>query len=95
MGTSWKSRGVYGSILYRKIKKLDKKFNREMESEQPDPQLLFNYSRALDYSIQIQLSNISKVEEFDMVEIMEKYREREDKLQKVSKPNDPASILTR
>ena len=93
---SWKSRSTYGSILYRKIKKLNKKFNNEINSEQSNPSLLFNYSKALDYSIQVQLTNISKVEEFDMMEIMDRYHERQERVQEISKgiPAE-AGIITR
>lgn len=68
---SWKSRGTYGAILYRKIKKLNRKFTAEINSEHPDHMLLFNYSKALDYSIQTQLSNINRIEEFEMLQVME------------------------
>jgi len=71
MGTSWKTRGTYGLILYRKIKKLNKKFNAEIDSAKPNYELLFNYSKAMDYSIQVQLTNINKVEEFEMLQKME------------------------
>lgn len=93
----WKGRGTYGMILYRKIKKLEIKFTKEIDREQPDPQLLFNYSKALDYSIQVQLTNISKLEEFDMMEIMDRYHEqREERIQEIpeSKRTNPG-IITR
>lgn len=94
MNQRWKQRGTYGHILSRKIKKLEKKFNEQINSDEPDSDLLFNYSKALDYSIQIQLSNISKVEEFDMLEIMDRYNEHKERIQKVSTTISPERIHT-
>jgi len=93
---SWKSRGTYGQILYRKIKRLNKKFIEQMDSDSPDHSLLFNYSKALDYSIQTQLSNITKVEEFDMSEIMMRYYEYKERVQEVPEgQREEGKLITR
>jgi len=81
MGVRWRPRGTYGSILYRKIKKQEKIFNtlfdnavtedNKIDVEKLDMNALSQASRDLDYSMQVQLSNINKAEELELEEIME------------------------
>jgi len=78
---TWRKRETYGSILYRKIKKQNKLFNtlfdnavteeNKIDIEKLDMNALSQASRDLDYSMQVQLSNINKAEELELEEIME------------------------
>jgi len=91
----WKKRSLYGNQMLTKIKKISKLLNLELNKEIPDMTNLSTYTKMYGYLTQVQLSNISKVEEFDMMEIMDRYHEREERIQKVSNPDIADPIASR
>lgn len=75
MGTNWKNRSTYGNILKRKIIRLDKVLKGIAEKEEITEKEMETYltiSKVQDYSIQVQLSNIKRVEDFEILERMER-----------------------
>ena len=93
----WKKRSLYGNQLLTKIKKISKLLNTEIEKEIPDVVTIGHYCKMYGYLVQVQLSNISKVEEFDMSEIMDRYNEHKERIQEVSTGHNNATgiIATR
>ena len=92
---AWKKRSLYGNQVLTKIRKFSVLLDKELKQKEPDIEKLNLLTRNYGYLIQTQLSNISKVEEFDMLEIMDRYHEREEGVQEVSKGNDTPTIITR
>lgn len=90
----WKKRSLYGNQLLKKIKKISKIINTELSKDKLNVDTLAQYTKMYGYLTQIQLSNISKIEEFDMSEIMDRYNERKERIQKVSATDGPQSIIT-
>jgi hypothetical protein len=80
MGEKWRERKLYGNILLKKIRKQNKIFDSlyleglteegKIDTNKMDMDKLALASRVLDYSMQVQLSNINKMEEMEMEEIM-------------------------
>jgi len=92
----WKKRSLYGNQLLTKIKKISKLLNEAIEKDNPDVVTIGHYCKMYGYLVQVQLSNISKVEEFDMGEIMDRYNEHKERVQEISKGNPTeAAIITR
>ena len=83
----WKNRSTYGNILYRKVKRLYKRYLTEDKKEKPDYHLMFQLSHAIDSTINIQLRNVNKVEEYEMLERVETLKE-EVKRELLSSPQE-------
>jgi len=74
MGTNWKTRGHYGSMLQNKIDRLNKELTQVGDRKKMNAKQLAKYmaiSKTQDYSIQVQMSNIKAVEEFQTLEKLE------------------------
>ncbi len=67
----WKKRSLYGNQMLKKIKKLSKQFDTELSEDKPDITKLSQYTKMYGYLVQVQLSNINKIEEFEMLQKME------------------------
>ena len=81
MGQKWKNRSTYGRILSKKIKKFDTILEEMAETLEEtgeptadDIKLYLDVSKTQDYSIQVQLSNIKRIEDFEILEKMENDR---------------------
>lgn len=61
----WKNRTTYGNILYRKVKKLKKRFEAEEKKGGVDLDKLEQLSRMIDSTIMVQMKNLSRSEELD------------------------------
>jgi len=74
MAQMWKNRGSYGIILYRKIQRLDKllkTLNKKESLTEHEIKLYMDISKTQDYAIQVQLTNVKRVEDFEILEKME------------------------
>lgn len=93
---AWKKRSLYGNQVFKKIRKFSILLDKELKEDKPDIEKLGQLARMYGYLTQVQLSNISKVEEFDMMEIMDRYNEHQEGVQEISqgKPEE-GSIITR
>jgi hypothetical protein len=68
----WKKRSYYGKLLHRKIILLNKILGDEIKKGiQADFEKIATFSRTIDYSVQVQLSNITRIEDIDMLQKME------------------------
>ena len=70
---NWKSRATYGLVLKTKLEYLMALF--EQAASKPTIILddIINLSKCIDNNIAVQLSNITKIEEFTIMEAWERY----------------------
>lgn len=73
-GKKWLKRSEYGQYLYDKFRALNQLFLERINVPEPDIDRIIALSRAIDYNVQLQLSNIHAVEEFETLEKLERWK---------------------
>ena len=64
---AWKNRASYGNILYRKAKRLKKRFEAEEKKQGADLDILEQLSHMIDSTILVQMKNLARSEELDQL----------------------------
>jgi hypothetical protein len=65
----WKERGTYGMILYHKIKKLSRKWDVIIETDDIDK--ITKLTSSIGHLCHMQFLNITRLEELELLEKME------------------------